>query len=64
MNSKSTDLLVKTISTIAKQSQKLACLAVKEYTPEVDSIINGKCRDTNRIEHLLDHMLDFGFDKG
>jgi len=48
---------------IAEQMQTLAKRAVLEYKRDFDDIIKSECRDISRIEHTLDGMLDFCFDK-
>jgi hypothetical protein len=47
---------------IAARIKELAVEAQAAYGHEVDALINEKCRDTERIEHLLDGLLDFCFD--
>ena len=54
--------LVQSIGEIAQASRELARQAEKQYAPEVEDILRTQCRDPQRIEHLLDGMLDFGFD--
>jgi hypothetical protein len=56
------DDLVQSIGKIARASRKLARQAEKQYAPEIEDILRTQCRDPQRIEHLLDGMLDFGFD--
>ena len=56
------DDLVQSIDEIAQASRQLARKAEKQYAPEVEDIIRTQYRDPQRIEHLLDGMLDFGFD--
>ena len=56
------DDLVQSIGEIARASRRLARQAEKQYAPEVVDILRTRCRDPRRIEHLLDGMLDFGFD--
>jgi len=56
------DDLVQSIAEIARAGRRLARQAVKQYAPEVEDILRTRCRDPQRIEHLLDGMLDFGFD--
>ena len=51
------------IKQLAKSLNEFAVQAVTEYSPEVDTIIASRCRDKQRIEHTLDGMLDFCFDK-
>ena len=57
------DDLVQSIGEIARAGRRLALQAEKQYTPEVEDILRTQCRDPRRIEHLLDGMLDFGFDE-
>ena len=56
------DDLVQSIAEIARAGRRLARQAVKQYAPEVEDILRTRCRDSLRIEQLLDGMLDFGFD--
>ena len=56
------DDLVQSIGKIAQASRELARKAEKQYAPEVEDILRTRCRDPRRIEHLLDGILDFGFD--
>ncbi len=49
------------IHALAAQLQDLAVQASREVTRDVDNIVKSGERDINRIEHLLDHMLDFCF---
>jgi hypothetical protein len=56
------DDLVQSIGEIVQASLKLARQAEKQYAPEVENILLTQCSDSLRIEHLLDGMLDFGFD--
>ena len=56
------DDLVQSIAEIARAGRRLARQAEKQYAPEVADILRTQCRDPRRIEHLLDGMLDFGFD--
>jgi len=56
------DDLVQAIGEIARASRRLARQAEKQYAPEVADILRTQCRDPRHIEHLLDGMLDFGFD--
>jgi hypothetical protein len=56
------DDLVQSIGEIARASCRLARQAEKQYAPEVEDVLRTRCRDPRRIEHLLDGMLDFGFD--
>ncbi|MBU3966120.1 MAG: hypothetical protein KKG76_01920 [Euryarchaeota archaeon] len=54
--------MVQTISKLALAQQQLARQAEQLYSVEVDSIMRDKCRDPQRIERLLDGILDFCFD--
>jgi hypothetical protein len=56
------DDLVQSIGEIAQECRRLARQAEKQYTLDVEDILRTRCRDPQRIEHLLDGMLDFGFD--
>lgn len=46
---------------LADEMQRLAELALLQYTPVVDAIIRNDSKDIRHIEHTLDHLLDFGF---
>jgi hypothetical protein len=56
------DDIVQSIGEIGHACSRLARQAEKQYTLEVENILRTDCRDPQRIEHLLDGMLDFGFD--
>jgi hypothetical protein len=56
------DDLVKQIGALVKDSQKLARVAVQQYSAEVEAILRAQSRDSRRIESCLDGMLDFCFD--
>ena len=56
------DDLVQSISEIARACRRLARQAEKQYTLEVEDILRTRCRDPQRIERLLDGVLDFSFD--
>ena len=60
-NQSMTDL-VGTIGKIAVEQKQLARQAEHLYSVEVDSVMRDKCRDPQRIERLLDGILDFCFD--
>ena len=47
---------------IATRINELAVEAKNEYGYEVDALIQENCRDPERIEHLLDGLIDFCFD--
>ena len=49
---------------IALSIQRLANQASQQYSLEVDAVIRERSRNPERIEHLLDCMLDFCFDEG
>lgn len=44
---------------VARQLSELFTRAIHAATVEVNAIIQGGERDTNRIDHQLDHMLGF-----
>jgi hypothetical protein len=54
--------LLQAVSKLALAQQQLARQAEQLYSVEVDSILRDKCRDPQRIERLLDGILDFCFD--
>ena len=54
--------MVQTIRKIAVAQQQLARQAEQQYSFEVESILRDQCREPQRIERLLDGMLDFCFD--
>ncbi|MDO9516560.1 MAG: hypothetical protein Q7J10_00775 [Methanosarcinaceae archaeon] len=54
--------MVQTIGKLAVAQQQIAHQAEQQYSSEVEAIIQEKDRDPQRIEHLLDGMLDFCFD--
>lgn len=56
------DELFENVSAIVGEMQGLAKLAHAQYAAEVDAVIAERRRDTQRIERLLDRILDFGFD--
>lgn len=56
------DGLVRDIGELVAAGRQLARQAERQYTREVEDILRTKCGDPRRIEHLLDGMLDFGFD--
>ena len=51
------------ITQLAKNIQSLARKAVTVYERESNKIVDSNCREKRRIEHILDGMLDFCFDK-
>jgi hypothetical protein len=56
------DDLVRSIGELAKAQNQLARQAAEQYGPEVEDVLRTECRGPNRIEHLLDGILDFCFD--
>lgn len=58
------DKLIRQIGELAKGVQKLAQLALAQYSDDVESILAAQSRDSIRIERCLDGMLDFCFDDG
>ena len=56
------DDLVKSIGELAKTRNQIARRAEQQYTLEVEALLKAQSRDPQRIEHLLDGMLDFCFD--
>ena len=58
------DSLVKSIGELARDAQKLARVAVRQYSVEVETILKAQNRDSRQIERCLDGMLDFCFDDG
>lgn len=57
-----TDTLYKNVRALVKQMQGLARQAHAEYSREVEAVIVSGSRDPQRIERLLDGILDFCFD--
>ena len=56
------DDLVQAIGAIVEKRKRLARQVEPQYTYEVKSIIDFQIRDENRIQRLLDFMLEFCFD--
>jgi hypothetical protein len=56
------DDLVRSIGELAKACNRLTHQAERQYAPEVEGVLRTQSRDPNRIEHLLDGILDFCFD--
>ena len=56
------DDLVRSIGELAKARDQLARQAERQYGQAVEDALRTECRDPNRIEHLLDGILDFCFD--
>ena len=58
------DFLYDSIGALITLRQQYASQAEQQYTKEFNDIIQTKCYDKNRIEKLLDALLDFCFDDG
>jgi len=56
------DDLIKSIGELARARNQLANKAEQQYASEVEALLKAQSRDPQRIEHLLDGMLDFCFD--
>jgi hypothetical protein len=56
------DDLARSIGELAKTLDPLAHRAQQQYASEVENVLRIQCRDPNRIERLLDGLLDFCFD--
>jgi hypothetical protein len=56
------DDLVRSIGELAKARNQLAHQAEQHYAPEAEEVLRTQCRNTNRIERLLDGILDSCFD--
>lgn len=54
--------LVQSIGEIISARNELARRAESQYAREVEEIMQAQCRDQQRIELLLDFILDFCFD--
>lgn len=50
------------VSHIARLQKQAVRLAIEIYEPEINDMINSKSNDINRIDHILDALLDFAFD--
>jgi hypothetical protein len=61
-NNQSMTDMVQTIGKLAMAQQQLAHKAEQKYAPEVEAILRDQCREPQRIEFLLDGILDFCFD--
>jgi hypothetical protein len=57
-----TNEFVQAIGELAAAQQQLARQAEQQYSLEVSSILRDQCCEPQRIECLLDGMLDFCFD--
>jgi len=57
-----TNELVQAVGELAVARQQLARQAEQQYSFEVDSILRNQCCEPQRIECLIDGMLDFCFD--
>ena len=58
------DDLVRSVAEMARTGSRLARQAEKQYAAEIEDILQAQCHDPRCIEHLLDGLLDFGFDAG
>jgi hypothetical protein len=56
------DDLVMSIRELVMTRNQLARRAEQQYTLEVETLLKDQSRDLQRIEHLLDGILDFCFD--
>ncbi|MBW6474416.1 MAG: hypothetical protein K0B14_14920 [Anaerolineaceae bacterium] len=56
--------LVRAVGELAVAQQQLARQAEQVYSVEVEAILRDQCCEPQRIECLLDWMLDFCFDDG
>jgi len=63
-NNQSMTKMGRKISKLAVARQQLARQAEQQYSLEVETLLRDQCRDPQRIECLLDGMLDFCFDDG
>ena len=52
------DDLVKSIGELAKARDQLARQAEQQYVVETEDVLRSQCRDPNRIERLLDGILE------
>jgi len=58
------DDLIRSIGELAKGVHRLAHVAARQYSAEVEAILKAQSRDSQCIERCLDGMLDFCFDDG
>lgn len=56
------DALLENVRSLVDEMQGLARQAHVGYAAEVEAVITARSRDAQRIERLLDRILDFGFD--
>lgn len=54
--------LINELKTLAEQQQSLVQQLLMTYTPIVNRLIQGSCKDENELEHTLDALLDVAFD--
>jgi len=54
--------LVQAIGELAEAQQQLVYQAKQQYSIDVESILHNQCHAPQRIECVLDGMLDFCFD--
>jgi len=50
------------VEPILSQLHNLADMALVQYKPLANDIINGKINDPDEITHIMEYMLDFCFD--
>lgn len=51
------------IRELIEASERIYRLAEQEYTPMVNSLIQNECKDSQRIERLLDNLLSCACDE-
>jgi hypothetical protein len=56
--------LIQAIGDLAKVQTQLTRQAERQYASEVEAIRRDQSRDPQRINHILDGILDFCFDPG
>jgi hypothetical protein len=56
------DALLENVRSLVDEMRGLARQAHAGYAAEVEAVITARSRDAQRIERLLDRILDFGFD--
>jgi len=56
------DEFVQAIGKLVGEVRQLARQAEQQYTVEVEAVLQAQSHACQRIERLLDGMLDFGFD--
>jgi len=61
MNDKPKEEPFGSIMVLAEEMQRLAEIALRQYTPVVEGILSSDSKDVHHIEHTLDALLDFCF---